>query len=78
MRCFSACGEKVGMRGPLPLGLERQTSPLTRIAELVIGPATSGPIRWQSDLSLHSGERLTSHTELFASTTTLVPTAVRS
>jgi len=31
--------------------------PLTRIAELVIGPATSDRTRWQSDLSPRSGER---------------------
>ena len=30
---------------------------LTRTAELVIGPATSGRTRWQSDLSPRSGER---------------------
>jgi hypothetical protein len=50
-----ACGEKVGMRWRFPLGSDSRLRPLTRIAELVIGPATSGRTRWQSDLSPRSG-----------------------
>ncbi len=33
------------------------SKPPHRIAELVIGPATSGWTRWQSDLSPHGGDR---------------------
>jgi alpha-1,2-mannosyltransferase len=41
--------------GASPLGSESRRGPLTRIAELVIGPATSGRTRWQFDLSPYTG-----------------------
>jgi hypothetical protein len=55
-------GHRAGMRAPSPrvrgvrflLARTRGYAPL---AELVIGPATSGRTRWQSDLSPRSGER---------------------
>jgi hypothetical protein len=50
--------------GALPQGSDFADTPLTRIAELVIGPATAGRTRWQSDLSPRSGERKASHPRL--------------
>ena len=63
-RSFSPlAGRRLG-RGGVAAGLRLADTPLTRIAELVIGPATAGRTRWQSDLSPRSGERKASHPRL--------------